>query len=92
MRRPLTNDEEINLSEKQGFSAHWRLLAQEFGFGPAEIERVMAVDHYDSERCIQFLLTWRQREAFGATVARLAEGICRIQNNVMLEILHSVLK
>ena len=80
----------MKLSESQGFSAHWRLLAEALGFLPAEIERLRDSGSKDSERCYQLLRWWDQKNLGGATVAVLAEGVHRVRNNIMLEVTHSI--
>ena len=88
--RPLTGEEERWLSEKPGFAIHWKALASELGFGAAEIERIRDIDHYDAERCIQLFFRWQQR-APNATVSRLVQGIYKLKNTIMLELVHSKL-
>ncbi len=90
MRQRLTTIEMTSLSERRGFSSHWRLLAGFLGFSAAEVERVQDAGHEDEEWCYQLLRRWDQRTHEGATVVVLVEGVCALQNNVMLEVAYSV--
>ena len=79
------------LSEKRGFAPYWRMLADNFKFTPAEIERIWNADRDDTERCLLFLHKWSQKEGSTATVSRLIQGVYSTGNTTMLEIAHSVL-
>lgn len=89
IKRRLSTREVASLSQKPGFSAQWRVLAEHLGLTDAEIERVRDSGHEDTERCYQLLLKWDQMKHQDATVTVLTEAIYRNQNTVMLEILHS---
>lgn len=91
IKRPLTPQAATSLSEKPGFAVHWRMLAESLGFTLAEIERLRDADHDDIERCVQLLFKWQQKEHVNATVSKLIEGVCNIQNLAMLEIAYSVI-
>ena len=92
LRRPLTRDDIIHLSEKPGFAAYWKLLANHLGFTLPQIERICADNGDDSERCYKLLGDWNGREYNEQTVPALAEAVyCLCQNATMLEIMHVVL-